>query len=115
MTSGVYKRTPEMKTGKYKRTPEHCAAMSAATLSVPKSPRTPEHCAAISDAHTGIPPKKIKLLKTSMRLEIRGVTGWKKVALVYYKDLEINPETSKLHKIFHTESRRLHEQTTIHR
>lgn len=63
MTSGVYKRTPEMKTGKYKRTPEcnainskskkgiphspeHNAAISTATLGIPKSP---EHCAAISE------------------------------------------------------------------
>lgn len=50
-----------------------------------------------------IPSKRIKLLKTSVRLEVRGITGWKKVGLVYYKNLELDPETDKLRKICHIE------------
>ena len=46
-----------------------------------------------------IPFKRIKLLKTSMRLEIRGVTGWKKAELIYYKDLRLDSKTDRLYKL----------------
>jgi hypothetical protein len=62
MPSGIYKRTPEMKTGKYERTPEHNVANSKARTDVPLSP---EHCAAIKEAKTGIPqsPEHIAAVK----------------------------------------------------
>jgi len=45
-----------------------------------------------------IPLRRLKLLKTSVRLEVWTVgSKWKKVALVPYKNLELDPETDKLY------------------
>jgi len=41
---------------------------------------------------------RLKLLKTSVRLEIRsiGKNKWRKIGLIYYKDLILEPESDRL-------------------
>lgn len=45
-----------------------------------------------------IPFRRLKLLKTSVRLEIRSIgrNKWKKIGLAYYKDLILEPESGIL-------------------
>ncbi len=45
----------------------------------------------------GITSKRIKLLKTSIRLEVRCIGGWKRVASVRYEDLEFVDGTGILY------------------
>ena len=46
-----------------------------------------------------IPFRRLKLLKTSVRVEVREFGKWDKVVLVYYKDLHLDPETDVLYKM----------------
>jgi len=45
-----------------------------------------------------IPLRRLKLLKTSIKLEVWTIgSKWKKVALVHYKNLELDSATDKLY------------------
>ena len=61
-----------------------------------------------------IPIRRLKLLKTSIRLEIRVGRKWIRFGSIHYSDLELDTETDKLCASTNIESRSLHEQTTIH-